>query len=776
MAGIGANYAVWVEFGLKNRMAAGMRAVQSQLRGVQAQVNAASKQSGDYMKRVQQHVSRYGTIWGSPKNYEEARRNLNTIHQQRVRLQNQLAVTEGASRRAALQTQLQALQMTERDVQAKAQSFRLTEATAAAQMRSNVANERSRYRMIAAEQRERRDAERDFQRRQQAYRNIGDGAFRTAQYAGIGGAVIGGGLFEAWKMAAQQQQLATTTAMVLGFKGAAQTLAANELFKSQLTNSMQVGLLSSADIASVQTQLAMHVPGLGMKNLLALTPLVAKFADVMKMTNIPGAEDPAQSGAVAAMIANVFNARGPAQMRKILEQFFVMEQSTGADVSTSVNAISQYGALGKSLGFSAQDMIDLYGAMFRLGAGKGKVGARLGTLLTRIGTIPTSVMRAWGSTNLGLVDTHGIPNILKEKGGPSFDTYLRFLGNAYAASIRKFGPAAGKARFLTAMTATYGATGEKALFPLIQSGSIQNYEAQIKRHQQFSTIEQAQATFFNLPINEWKRFMTNLQTLIIAFGHADMKTFSNFFATWADTLERWTNWMSSHKAQTQEAFDTFVRIAEILLAVSGSAFTIGMIAKITNGIIATTTFLTTLGGGEGVLTAYLAATGRATVAANALAGAEARAAGSTFWKNLGAGTLRITSFLGATSIAAIASAFIFGAWKNAKMFKPGQIAPGQLNGPYGNNYYAPPPGVGPDWTWNPKANRWEPPVMRAPSSSSGNTTEVHVYVGNKKIVPDTIRILNRNLRGGVRSTTTGQSTTRIPAFETLDMALHPHVH
>jgi hypothetical protein len=719
-------------------MAQGMRQIQAQVRGIQAQVTAASKEQ---LQILQQHAARYGTIFGNPRSFEQTKRNIETIQRTRMRYQSQLAIAETAAEREALRSKIGALDITKRDLQSKLQGYQVT-----------VNEARTKERMLRLGDKERRDEEKALQRRRQMYGSIGHGAFTAATYAGGGALAIGGGLFEAWKAAAQQQQLATTTAMVMGYKGGAQTLAANQLFQSQLKNSMSVGLLSSADVAAVQTQLAMHVPGLGMKNLLALTPLVSKFADVMKMTNIPGAQDPAQSAAVAAMVANVFNARKTSQMRKILEQFFVMEQSTGADVSTAVNAISQYGALGKSLGFRPQDMIDLYGAMFRIGAGGGKVGARLGTLMTEIGSIPTSVMRAWGSTQLGLVDNSGIPNILKQKGGPTFDAYLKLLSREYTASIKKFGPAVGKAKFLTEMTATYGKTGEKVLFPLIQSGSIENYEAQIKRHQQFSTIEQAQATFFNLPINQWKRFMTNLQTLIIAFGHADVKSFADVFSYWADQFERWTSWIQGHPGATKKMFDDLLHLAEGLALFSAISGGVGAIAK---GVSA---YMTVRSG----IAALAKAMGKAGTVET---GMENLAAG--VGKN-GAGGLvvaRLATIAGSLAPIAATLAFFKGLQVNAKLgtkgINPNVLTPGTA---FGSNYAFPGP-----------YNLTTGQAILAPNGSRGQSWEVNVYVGNKKIVPDTIRVLNKGMRAGRNATTTRQGTVYQSPIETLNQSLQPHV-
>jgi uncharacterized protein (UPF0335 family) len=267
----GVNY-VWngrdvfsrIEFGIRNQMAAGMRGVQAQLRAAQATANAVGNSTAAHLKNIQQQAVKFGGIYGNPKSYAEAKKNLDAIAKHKGQLQNALEVEASRKRRQVLNDQLTALQMTQRDVQAKAKSYGYA-----------VAEERTRLRMTKAEQRERREQMRARQQQTARYGNFANGAFKVAQYSGMGALAIGGGLFEAGKAAAEQQQYAGVTAMTLGYRSEAQMRAVQQqLINKSIQTSMEVGMLSSGDVARIQTILAQHLGltrGAGLASLMQLT-------------------------------------------------------------------------------------------------------------------------------------------------------------------------------------------------------------------------------------------------------------------------------------------------------------------------------------------------------------------------------------------------------------------------------------------------------------------------------------------------------------------------
>lgn len=778
MAGIGAAaYSVFVEFGIRNKMAQGMREVQAQLKAAQTRADAIGKTTAERLKVVQNHAARYGTIFGNPKSYAEAKRNLDAIQRQKTRLLNNITLAESASRRAAMQDQLAALRITERDVRERVRGFKVTQDQARVQEvaaaraakdqeRARVNEARSQYRIFTASERERREQDRALKRRQQQYHNLSNGAFKVAEYSGIGALAIGGGLFEAGKSAAQQQQLAGTTAMVLGLRGTAFSNAMQTLMANQLRVSMDVGMLSSADIAAIQTQLAMHTPGLGLKGLLNLTPFVAKYADVMKMTL---GESPEDSAKTAAMAANIFGARSPKAMRDFLNRFFVMEQSTGVSQDTAVKALTQYGAMGKALGFSPQDMLDLYGQAFRLGAGGGKAGARLAAVMRGLGTIPTSVIKDYFERQLGLVGTDGIPTVLKQHGQIRLDSFLQGLHGTYERLIRRDGTARGKAEFITGLNASYGAAASNVLFPMIQSGSLKQFEEQKKRESQFYSIEQAQATFFHMPINEYQRMLTNFKSFVIEFGVYILPRFNDFFTNVADKLQHWTEWMQKHPTLARDIVNGLVKLAETLAVISALSLTLGTVAKIASGVAAINAFLKAIGAGSTVLDAFQAAAGRAAVAGDTLAGAEGKAAGAASTFGIGVGkTLKGLGIMSASlALIAVTYEFLKGLKINANMQKTNPAPPPYMNGPYGNNYAAPPPGVGPGWVWDRKKNAWEPPPpILAPTHEETHVHVHHLHVSGKKIATVVTHEKNRAMPGAIKSTTYGQGTRYMSTFQT----------
>lgn len=749
MAGLGgANYGVYVNFGIRNMMAGGMREVQAQLKAAQAAADSVGKKTAAHLKKIQAQASAFGGIYGNPKSYEEAKRNLDAIAKRKGQLQNALAVEASRKQRQALNDQLTALSMTERDVRAKAKSYGYV-----------VAEERTRLRMANAQQREQREQERARQRQIQQYHGVGSRAFKVAEYSGIGALGIGGLLFESGKAAAQQQQLAATTAMVLGLRGSAFNNATMRLMSSQLKTSMDVGMLSSADIAAVQTQLAMHTPGLGLKGLLDLTPFVAKYADVMKMTLGADVQDSAKT---AAMAANVFGARSPQGMRDFLNRFFVMEQSTGVDQDTAVKALTQYGAMGKALGFSNQDMLDLYGAAFRLGAGGGKAGARLAAVMRGLGSIPTTVVKDYFESKLGLVGNDGIPTILKQGGQLQLEPFLRGLHNTYERLIKRDGIAKGKAEFITGLNASYGAAASNVLFPLIQAGSLQQWEQQRKRESQFYSIEQAQASFFHMPINNYQRFLTNVKTFVIEFGTYVLPLFNEFFKTFADKMQSWTEWMAKHPESVKKLVSGLVNLGEILAAISASSAVVGAIARIVEGFIGLNQAmgLFKLAMAEGRL-AFLGPLG--IVAAVGLAAWYFRDPlikaldGFLHWLQ---GLPVIGKFFG-THNKPLSDLDPKTGWNKTA------IAAAQHAKTIQAVTTATPGGM--QKAWNAFKSWWDwmhsDSIPMAPSSSGDHVHHVTVNMDGKRVGAAVVRQKNRAMRGAIRSTTNGQGTSYLSSFE-----------
>lgn len=739
MAGLGgANYGVYINFGVRNLMAGGMREVQAQLKAAQANADMVGKKTAAHLKNIQKQAAAFGGIYGNPKSYEEAKKNLDALAKRKGQLQNALAVEASRKQRQALNDQLTALNMTERDVRAKAKSYGYV-----------VAEERTRLRMANAQQREQREQERARQRQIQQYHSVGNSAFKVSEYSGIGALGIGGLLFESGKAAAQQQQLASTTAMVMGLRGSALNAAMQTLMQSQLKTSMDVGMLSSADIAAVQTRIAQHVPGLGMKGLLDLTPFISKYADVMKMTLGESVEDSANT---AVMAANIFGARSPKAMREFLNRLFVLEQSTGAPQQILTNALSQFGSEAKALGFTDQTILDLYGQIYRLGLGGGKVGARLGTLFASLGGRPTTVKAAYGLSQLGMVDSNGVPVMYRTGNQIQMDPILKHLHNKYEEMVRTQGTT-GKANFITALDLAYGKTGSKVLMPLIQSGSLEAFEAQKKREAQFYNIEQAQAQFFHLPINQYQRFLTNLKTFVIEFGIHDLPIFSKFFDTSANKLQSWTTWMQDHSDTVNRVVSGLVNLAEVLAAISAASAFVGVVARMYEGFL-------TIKTGLAILNAAFASGASKVVASDtALATANMRAAGAA-----GSVAGKMGVLVGALGLVAVTYEFLKGLKINADMQKThpaikGSLIPGTV---FGNNYaFAGPYGA--DGT-----------AITAPGTTDSGPQSIILNLDGKKIGSLLLRQKNRTLKDALHSTTHGQGTTFMSPYQTLQTLNAPH--
>ena len=110
-------------------------------------------------------------------------------------------------------------------------------------------------------------------------------------------------------------------------------------------------------------------------------------------------------------------------------------------------------------------------------------------------------------------------------------------------------------------------------------------------------------------------------------------------------------------------------------------------------------------------------------------------------------------------------AFFKGLQVNAKMgpkgINPKVLTPGTV---FGNNYAFP-----------GQYDLTTGEAIQAPNGGRGQSWEVNVYVGNKKIIPDTIRVLNKGVRAGMNATTSRQGTVYQSPIETLNQALQPHV-
>ena len=598
-----AAYQVWVELGLKSKIASGVRGAQAQLGAVHSQARKMSEETTRHLQRVARQAERYGYVWGNPKTLDQAKKNLSEIHAKQAKLINSMALSQNAGRRAQMQTQLDALKISERENRARAEALRLSGAQVAAGSRASQAvardEERARLRAIKNEEQARVRSARTSYRIWRAQQNeendhvarlqkFAHGSFKVAQAAGIGALGIGSFLGLSTYEAAKQQSRAATSALALGYSSPADLQRAqSRLMGKAVTASMAVGLLSSSDVASIQTTLIQHL-GLrgghgGLRQALALTLPVAKFADVMKQST---GTDVQTSASVATRVANQFGVTNPKQLASILQSIFVMSNSTGAPLERFMNALSYFGAMGKSLGFSPQAMISLYGESYRLGIGGGKSGQRLGAIVRGLTNMPTTFVQAAFSNMLGVKGNMGLlPQLTDAHGNVHLVSMLRWFNAQRHRLVARFGLVKGRDMFVNALNKSgMGASASMALLNLISSPAIQGLVTQQKRAHGFMSVDAAQSYYLGLPINELARFKTNLTAFLIQFGRSGLPLMTKMFASLADSMQSWTLWAKRHPRGAKDIFSSLFKLGEDLAILAGVSGFLGMIANISNGI------------------------------------------------------------------------------------------------------------------------------------------------------------------------------------------------
>lgn len=579
-AGIGATYRVAIEFAIRNAMAPGVRSVQAQMRGINTHINAVRRATQDQVNAVRRHADAFQLLYGNPKSAEEAKRNLRDIHDRQAKLHHAIETSHSAKIRAEGTARLKALAITERDVRAKQQAFSLLQQSGRQEERNRVAEQRSMYRMATAEDRERA---KQLQHRRRMMNSISHAGMRTFEYAGIAGLGTLGILGYASLQAAKQQAMSANTALALGYNGANVPSIADQLMTAATNASMNVGMLSSSDVSDIQTRLAQHLTlhgSSGLRMLRALTLPVSKFADVMKLTMGASVDDSANIGAMAV---NMFGARTPAQVMRILNMFYKMEESTGAPMSRATTAMSYFARMGKMLGFSSQSMFDLYGESYRLGIGGGKSGQRIGAALRGISNLPTSVVSAYFANMIGgghglitrFTDSHGHAHLLK---------MLEYFKAQRDALVEKYGLTTGRTRFVQAVTKYLGEAGGGLMFNLATSQAIHGLQEQRKREQMQQGIERTQRTLFQMPAMQWGRFLTDLRAFMLQFGRYGLPMLGSAAKYAADHLQQWTQWMESHKSQMGTIFKGLVALGVSLTAIAALGATMSAVVNISKGI------------------------------------------------------------------------------------------------------------------------------------------------------------------------------------------------
>lgn len=767
----GAAYQVWVELGLRNRVGAGIRSVQMQMAGVQRQARRMSEESQAHLSKVARQAERYGYVWGNPKTAAEAKKNLNDIHAKQAKLANSIALSSNAGRRAQMATQMEALKISERDVKAKAQALRYTEMQGAANVRSARMGERENQRIAkAAEQDRVRSARTQYRvltaasneerNRQAALGKFSHGAFKTAEYSGIGALGIFGALGYAANQAGMQQQLGVNTAMALGFKPGQQQAIGAQLSRQAINQSMAVGFLSSADIATIQTKLAQHLTlsgQRGLKTLGGLTMPVAQFADVMKMTQgVPVSE----SANVGAMAVNMFgaNPNKPGSVMHVLNQFYKMLQSTGAPMDRAVTAMSYFARMGKMLGFSSQSMFDLYGESYRLGVGGGKSGQRIGAAIRGMASLPTTVVSAYFANML-----HAGHGILAKFTGPHGHAHLlkmlEYFKTQRDSLVKSRGLTEGRMMFVQALTKYLGAAGAGLMFNMATNTAIRGVQDARTRELRMANVQTEQHLLFTLPQNQLRRFLTNLQTFIKAFGTYALPEFGKALAYAADHMQAWSLWIEKNKGAMQGWIDVLLRVGSVLAAISALSFGMGAVTKIVQGVqslqVAINAFRLAAESGR------LAMLGPWGIVA---------AAALLVWYFRNPLVAAIKRFITALQSLPIIGS-LFGHHQHQQLFtRYQQQVATAFHGATGISAAQNATGIIAimnalrEWYYNEQH-----PVYDGGSS----TTHTHVYIDGKKVAEAVHRHTNRSFRGGLHSSTHTQGTMTTPFSDVGGLHLSP---
>ena len=757
----GAAYQVWVELGLRNRVGAGIRGVQMQMAGLQRQTRRLSDESQAHLKKVARQAERYGYVWGNPKTFAEAKKNLNDIHAKQAKLANSIALSSNAGRRAQMATQLEALKVSERDVRAKAQALRYTELQGAANVRAARMGERENQRIAKAAENDRvRSARTQYRvltaagneerQRQAMLSRVSHGAFKTAEYSGIGALGIFGALGYAANQAGQQQQLGVNTAMALGFRPGQQQAIGAQLSQQAINQSMAVGFLSSADIALIQTKLAQHLTltgQSGLKMLGGLTLPVAQFADVMKMTQgVPVSE----SANVGAMAVNMFgaNPNKPGSVMHILNQFYRMLQSTGAPMDRAVNAMSYFARMGKMLGFSSRDMFDLYGESYRLGIGGGKSGQRIGAAIRGMASLPTTVVSAYFANML-----HAGHGILAKFTGPHGHAHLlkmlEYFKTQRDALVKKDGPTEGRMMFVQALTKYLGSAGAGLMFNLATGTAIRGVKDARARELRMANVQTEQRLLFNLPQNQLQRFLTNLQTFIKAFGTYALPEFGKALGYAADHMQAWSLWMERNKTAMKNLVPAIIRLGEVLAGISALSLTLGTVLKIAEGFRLLRT-------GMAAFQVALAAGRLSLLGPVGLIAA----VGLVIWYFRNPLVAALKRFVTALQSLPIIGS-LFGSKQHQNLYSHYQE---QIRSAFHGAQYigAQQHASGIIALWNALREWYQHEQNPGWDGGGGTVIHTHVHLDGKKIAESVHRHTNRSLRNALHNSTNNQGTTTTP--------------
>lgn len=376
-------------------------------------------------------------------------------------------------------------------------------------------------------------------------------AMQAGAYIGAGVAAVGATAIVAGVRGAAQLQMAMTTV------GQATGSTRGELAKlqQQVLDLSDVTAQSASTIAQEMATAAKA--GLNSyQRLFTAFPQIARFADVQYFAAKASGRSmsPVEAVNIATQFAHYFQAYSGKPLENMLNQLNKLMFTQPEDMTRLLNQGKYFIPLGRVLGLSMRQNMELLAAMGQTGFLRGRGGT--GVENTLLGAINATTMtghlqgaRARALRELGIIDSSG-RNVLIDHGRLSWDKLTKVLN----AAATRLSPVQYASDLQSAFQRI--ATQFLAVFtsPAVQS-QMRFINAVFDR---MGTVDEFFSKFFNNLIPQLQRFGTNFTNLLINIFLPTLPYLTAAFRKMADVLQALGDWFGAHpKAGIAAAITAF---------------------------------------------------------------------------------------------------------------------------------------------------------------------------------------------------------------------------